>query len=86
MALWGHNTKFVTVPTREACIQSCREESSFACLSIDYRSWDNRCTLSNNNKYTEPTVYKIADDGRANQPAGQDTFSYCTVVHGKNKP
>jgi len=88
MALWGHNTKFVTdVPTREACMQTCREETGFNCLSIDYRRWDKRCSLQNQNKHTRPNSYKIAYDEsntlhtsliKTSWP-GQDTFSYCTV-------
>jgi len=80
MGLWGHNTKFAyNVPTREECMQACRDEKSFSCLSIDYRRSDRRCSLQNQNKHTKPDSYRIAEDGSGHWGPGQITFSYCTV-------
>ena len=69
MGLHGFNNKKVeNVATRSECIQLCRHECAFDCLSIDYRESDNRCTLSSESKFTQPSEFKQSN-----------VLSYCTV-------
>jgi len=70
-ALWGFNTKFVqNVADRDACKQLCKDETEFKCKSIDYRNPDKRCTISKEDKTSQPSAFKPSTGG----------IDYCTVT------
>ena len=57
--LYGFNDRiYSAISSEEACIRKCLEETSFLCMSVDYKELSDECYCSKETRYSRPDALK----------------------------